>query len=235
MREFLQSSIQLKTPDQDVANYLKTVKLSERLDDRPSKICRAGLGTEDRGGPEKPARRHRIAEGSHSGAAAPSPAAAQAAPSSRRTGAHHLGGSRAGDELFQQPARLYLLAGDAVVYQSLRPEKSWIPQGHMTERLSYFDHKEEYKTVTVNDLVSNVDARKLGRSLSRGEFGTMLREIFDRNSQTDFDWARWTGLRGQVDLRLLLPCAPGNVQVHGRLRQRRAEDRRRLPRRTLHR
>jgi hypothetical protein len=76
-------------------------------------------------------------------------------------------------------------------------QNSWIPRGNMTERLSYFDHREEYKTVTVNDVVSNVDARKLGRSLSRGEFGSMLREIFDRNSRTDFDWARWTGLRGR--------------------------------------
>src|SRR4029079_16067941 len=33
LREFLKSSIQLKTPDQDVAKYLKTIKLSERLDD----------------------------------------------------------------------------------------------------------------------------------------------------------------------------------------------------------
>ena len=74
-------------------------------------------------------------------------------------------------------------------------QNSWIPRGHMTERLSYFDHREEYKTVTVNDVVSNVDARKLGRSLSRGEFGTMLREIFDRNTRTEFDWSRWTGLR----------------------------------------
>src|SRR6476469_5241206 len=33
LREFLRSSIQLKTPDQDTAKYLKSVKLAERLDD----------------------------------------------------------------------------------------------------------------------------------------------------------------------------------------------------------
>src|SRR5260370_40718344 len=33
LREFLTSSIQLKTPDQDVAKYLRNVRLSERLDD----------------------------------------------------------------------------------------------------------------------------------------------------------------------------------------------------------
>src|SRR5579871_1895205 len=33
LREFLKSSIQLKQPDLEVAKYLKTVKLTERLDD----------------------------------------------------------------------------------------------------------------------------------------------------------------------------------------------------------
>ena len=49
----------------------------------------------------------------------------------------------------------------------------------------------------MNDQVSNVDALKLGRSLSRGEFGTMLHDIFDRNSRAAFSWDRWTGLRGR--------------------------------------
>jgi hypothetical protein len=87
------------------------------------------FGTEDRGGLEKPAGRHRIVEGSHSGAAATSPAAAQAAAIGRGAGAHHRGGPRASHELLQQPAGLYLLAGDAVVYQSLRPTELLDPQG----------------------------------------------------------------------------------------------------------
>jgi hypothetical protein len=46
--------------------------------------------------------------------------------------------------------------------------------------------------VTKNNQVTNVDAIKLGGSLSRGEFASMLREIFERKSRTEFEWERWT-------------------------------------------
>jgi hypothetical protein len=69
----------------------------------------------------------------------------------------------------------------------------------IAERLSYFEHKEDYKVISVNDApVTNRKHEQLGGATSSGEFGTMLREIFDPQSQTEFQWERWGKLRDHI-------------------------------------
>jgi hypothetical protein len=69
----------------------------------------------------------------------------------------------------------------------------------IAERLSYFEHKEDYKVISVNDApVTNRKHEQLGGATSGGEFGTMLREIFDPQSQTEFQWERWGKLRDHI-------------------------------------
>lgn len=69
----------------------------------------------------------------------------------------------------------------------------------IAERLSYFEHKEDYKVISVNDTpVTNRKHEQLGGATSSGEFGTMLREIFDPASQTEFQWERWGKLRDHI-------------------------------------
>ncbi len=69
----------------------------------------------------------------------------------------------------------------------------------IAERLSYFEHKEDYKVISVNDTpVTNRKHEKLGGATSSGEFGTMLREVFDPQSQTEFQWERWGKLRDHI-------------------------------------
>ncbi len=69
----------------------------------------------------------------------------------------------------------------------------------IAERLSYFEHKEDYKVISVNDApVTNRKHEQLGGATSSGEFGTMLREVFDPQSQTEFQWERWGKLRDHI-------------------------------------
>jgi len=69
----------------------------------------------------------------------------------------------------------------------------------IAERLSYFEHKEDYKVISVNDTpVTNRKHEQLGGATSSGEFGTMLREIFDPASHTEFQWQRWGKLRDHI-------------------------------------
>jgi hypothetical protein len=196
LREFLKSSIQMKMSDVEVAKYLKTVKLSERLDDRSIEDLQGqGLG------PKTVAALRGLRDATASLKEAkpepppPAPPPPKPPPSAQEQ-------ARILDEARDLAVNYSNRLPDYICWQVTRwyinpygQQDSWIPRGHMTERLSYFDHHEDYKTITVNDVVSNVDARKLGRSLSRGEFGTMLHDIFDRSSRTDFEWSRWTGLR----------------------------------------
>ncbi len=198
LREFLKSSIQMKMRDDEIAKYLKTVKLSERLDDRAIEdIQGQGLG------PKTVAALKTLRDATASlKEAKPEPPPPAPPPPKPPPSAEEQ--ARIISEARELALNYSNSLPDYICWQVTRwyinpygQKNSWMPRGHMTERLSYFDHHEDYKTVTVNDVVSNVDARKLGRSLSRGEFGTMLHDIFDRASHTEFEWSRWTGLRGK--------------------------------------
>jgi hypothetical protein len=196
LREFLKSSIQMKMTDQEMAKYLKTVKLSERLDDRTIEDLQGqGLG------PKTVAALHNLRDATATlKEAAPEPPPPPPPPVKPPPSAEEQG--RIINEARERALNYSNSLPDYICWQITRwyinpygQQNSWVARGHMTERLSYFDHHEDYKTVTVNDVVSSVDARKLGRSLSRGEFGTMLHDIFDRNTRTEFEWSRWAGLR----------------------------------------
>jgi hypothetical protein len=77
-------------------------------------------------------------------------------------------------------------------------EPSWYPQDTLTIRLSYFEQKEDYKLIMQNDSPTGQDYKTLGGSTSTGDFGTMTREIFERATQTHFQWDHWGTLRSQL-------------------------------------
>jgi hypothetical protein len=69
----------------------------------------------------------------------------------------------------------------------------------IAERLGYFEQKEDYKVVSINGVPAIAGAKheqKNGAS-SSGEFGSILREIFAPETETQFDWERWATLRGK--------------------------------------
>jgi hypothetical protein len=198
LREFLNSAMQQKMSDQEVARYLRTVKLSERLDDRTIEDLQGkGLG------PKTVAVLHNLRDATASLKVAqpeppPPPPPPQKPPPSAEEQARIIEEARENSLNYSNSLPNYLcLQVTRRYFNPYGHEDSWIGAGTITERLSYVDHHEEYKTVTVNDQVSNVAAEKLGGSLSRGEFGTMLRQIFERRSRTQFEWERWTGLHGR--------------------------------------
>ncbi|MDR3718503.1 MAG: hypothetical protein P4K98_06850 [Bryobacteraceae bacterium] len=74
-----------------------------------------------------------------------------------------------------------------------------VGQFHRTDvilmRLSYFDEHEDYKVISVNGKRSKKSYSALGGSMSRGEFGSLLRRVFDPASHTEFAFDRWDKLR----------------------------------------
>jgi hypothetical protein len=65
-------------------------------------------------------------------------------------------------------------------------------------RLSYFEQKEDYKLISINGNLTQSEFEKLGGATSTGEFGTMLREIFEPSTEAEFEWERWAKLRGKI-------------------------------------
>jgi hypothetical protein len=77
-------------------------------------------------------------------------------------------------------------------------EISFHPQDTLLVRVSYFEQKEEYRLIMVNDRPANGSYEQLGGSTSMGEFGSMLRQAFEPGVHARFTWSRWATLNGKL-------------------------------------
>ncbi len=74
----------------------------------------------------------------------------------------------------------------------------WHKIDTVTAKVTYFEQKEDYQVILVNNRPVNMTMDELGGSTSTGEFGTMMKEIFDPQTQATFQWERWGRLRGRL-------------------------------------
>jgi hypothetical protein len=76
-------------------------------------------------------------------------------------------------------------------------EPEWRQVDTITKRLSYFERKEEEKVIEHNHTYTTQDMKSLGGSQSFGDFGSMMRQIFEPATAARFEWAGWFRLGGQ--------------------------------------
>ncbi len=76
-------------------------------------------------------------------------------------------------------------------------EPSYQTMDTLTIRLSYYEQKEEYKLILKNNAPTTQDLRSVGGATSTGEFGSMLRQIFEPATEARFEWDHWGLLRGR--------------------------------------
>jgi hypothetical protein len=73
----------------------------------------------------------------------------------------------------------------------------WRPIDLIVERLTYFDHREVYKVMTLNGQPASIAHDQLRGASSSGEFGSVMRSIFLPQTETEFVWQDWFTLRGK--------------------------------------
>jgi len=87
----------------------------------------------------------------------------------------------------------------------------------VTNRLSYFEHKDTKTTILVNNRPTASSYENLNGSTSNGDFGTMLHDLFSYRAQARFEWARWATLRGRLTMvfsfRVLQPNSSFSIGV----------------------
>ncbi|MBL8231492.1 MAG: hypothetical protein JNL98_23555 [Bryobacterales bacterium] len=194
---FIESSIRLKHEDKRVAEYLKKVKLSEKLEDRMVEVL-MGKGA----GPYTINALRTLAADSTSLPKAAPPVAKPVAPVIPPP-------SEQEQREVIESARQYALSytrrlPDFICTQVTRrfydPTglEFWQRADVITERLSYFEQKEDYKVILINSRpAEGVSRDQLGGATSSGEFGSLLKEVFEPESDTYFRWDRWATLRGR--------------------------------------
>ena len=74
----------------------------------------------------------------------------------------------------------------------------WLPLDKLTVKLSYFQQQETRQLVLVNGKPASLAYESLNAgAIASGEFGGILKSIFDPASQASFHWGRWTNERGR--------------------------------------
>jgi hypothetical protein len=202
--EFVRSSIQQKNPDKDVALYIAKMKMSERLNPNVVEdLQSAGAG------PRTVAALTALVTQSASLSAAPTK---MVMTTQRPTGPPEP--SEAEKRNVLEETREFALnyvksLPDFLCMQVTRrsqdahftigSEGSWSPLDRIIEKLSFFDHKENYELIQRNDNpLMGKTWEALGGSFSRGEWATLLAEVFEPSTHTEFHWQRWGTLRGQL-------------------------------------
>ncbi|HMD70364.1 MAG TPA: hypothetical protein VKF41_03430 [Bryobacteraceae bacterium] len=77
-------------------------------------------------------------------------------------------------------------------------EPEWRQVDTITKRVSYFEQKEDEKVLEHNHAYTTQDMKSLGGTQSWGDFGSMMRQVFEPATAALFEWAGWFRLGGQL-------------------------------------
>ena len=196
LKEFIRSSINLHQDDRKVAEYLKKVSLKNKLDDLTIEELQ-GMGA----GPKTVEALHRLRDETASLTKAPppppKPVYVPPPPPDSIEQKRVLG--EATDYALNYTSRLPDFICTQVTRRYVDPSgmEFWRSMDTITERLSFYEHHEDYKVVLVNNQPVEMSHEKLGGVVSAGEFGSMMQEIFNPETETQFDWDRWATLRSR--------------------------------------
>ena len=200
LSQFIQSSVQLKQSDKDVAEYLSKVNLSEKLDDRAiERLEAAGVGP--RTLHALMALRDRSAKLPAPKPAAPPPVYVPPPPPSATEQAAIIADVREYALNYSQNLPDFICT--EVVKRSTAPkprsgDPDWREGDTLLIKLSYFEQKENYKLITINNAVTRQDYEKVGGAKAFGDFGSLMRGIFEPASQTRFAFDHRSRLRERV-------------------------------------
>lgn len=194
---FIKSQIKLKADDRTTAEFLKKIKLTQKLDDKTVEELQ-GSGA----GARTVAALRKLEEESATLAAAPPPPPPVVRP------------QRPPPDSMEQAEALAAMKEYALNYTTKLPnylcvqitrrhydpkDARYRPAGDVIqEQLSFYDKKETYTVQMINhQSVHNISHDRIGGVRSSGEFGSMLHNIFTPENGAQFDWDHWGTLRGK--------------------------------------
>jgi hypothetical protein len=199
LTDFIRSSVtELKYPDQQIAQYLHTVKLTEHLDgDHLQALEAIGVG---------PKTRHELEALSAQSKGLPAPPRTVAPPKPVEAPAAPPPDSVEQKKIIEA-ARDYALTYTKQLpnficlqltrrYYDPSGGNNWASLDKIATKLTYFEQQENYELVNVAGSDKATSYWSLGGTLSAGEFGSLLYDIFDPASAATFQWDHWGMLRG---------------------------------------
>jgi hypothetical protein len=194
--EFVDSQIKLKGDDRATADYLRGVKLTQKLDaSEIENLQGRGAGVRTLQALRK------LGEDSVSLPAPPPPSAPPppTPPPSAAEQAAILAAMKEYALSYTKNLPNYVCV--QTTRRQIQPTvPGYRPQGDkVQEMLTFVDGKESYKVEAIDGKSQqNVKHEQLGGVVTSGEFGSMLLNIFDPESNAEFHWDHWATLRGKL-------------------------------------
>ena len=200
LRQFIKSSVEQRLKDKEVANYLRKQVVRFAITDRlVEEFVGWGIG---------PRTLKALETMQTATAGMPEPKSAAAASTGAQPRQPPPPSERKQREVIEEARRQARAYTDElpnyVCLQITRRyfdptglEMDWLKHDEIKTRLSYFDSRENYETLSVNDVVSNKGFSDLGGTTSTGEFGSVLGGLFAPETDARFRWARHSLLRGK--------------------------------------
>lgn len=197
---FIKSQIKNKGDDKTTGDYLKKIKLTQKLDERTVEDLQ-GLGA----GPRTVAALKELASAS-ANLPAPPPPPAQLPPKPPPSPAEQ---AKIMEEMRDYAMNYTMGLPNYICVQTTHRKQDPIDalhrQGYIAngdtiqELLTYFDHKESYQVKMYNGKsMANGDHMQFGGVSSSGEFGSMMANIFNPENGTEFGWDKWHKLRNDT-------------------------------------
>ena len=212
---FVKSQIALKGDDRATADFLRGIKLTQKLDLREVEDLQ-GIGA----GVRTLQALRKLSEDSAALPAAPPPLAPP--PVKPPPSASELSAILAAMKEYALNYTKNLPNYVCVQTTRRRIEPTvpgYLPQGDtVQEMLTFVDGKESYKVEAVNGKSEpNLKHERLGGVVTSGEFGSMLFNIFDPESGAEFHWDHWATLRGKpmYVFAYSVPQSKGYSMYHG--------------------
>ncbi|HZS51623.1 MAG TPA: hypothetical protein VFA54_12220 [Bryobacterales bacterium] len=197
LTQLIQSSVKLKQSDKEVASYLRKQKLSFALTDVAiEELQGMGAGPQtvaalrelqkaSRGLPPPP-KVSEVAQPAKPVEPPPSPEEQKRIIEQARANALSYT-KRLPDFICLQLTRRYV--------DPTGLELDWRKYDEIKARLTYFEQKEDYKVISVNEQLTTRSFESLGGTTSQGEFGSMLAELFAPETAAEFEWDHHSVLR----------------------------------------
>lgn len=186
-----------KQSDQEIAAFLSKVKLTERLDDAVIEQFQSeGIGPKTLAALNALRDRSASLPAAHA-VAAPAEPKLPPPPSSEEQAAIIDAVRQYALDYSQNLPDFICLERMTTFAAPPRTDAGWTHVSDIDSRLTYFQQHEKYEPKMKDGKLTSEEYDKLKTSRSVGDFGTMLRGIFDSASRTRFEWRGWATWEGQ--------------------------------------
>ena len=197
VQQFIRSAVERKQPDKQVAAMLQHMKLTEKLEDQAIEdLQSAGAG---------PKTVAALKELGTTTATLPLPPPPQTAkvyvpppPPPYEEQQTILNKVREYALSYSKNLPDYICTQMTRRFYDPTGKENWRKADEIATKLSYFNQKEKYQVILWNGATTEKSMEQLGGTTSQGEFGSLLRGIFEPHTDAEFHWKRWGKLRGHL-------------------------------------